>query len=213
LPVRLTDPFWIDRVAGSFRGGVSFPLIALALLYLSAYLDNPEHSGTYLPGISRVTYLVALGFFLLIPLQTWAAVKLLNRVAEQEREQLKLFSRGLERIRLSLTQEQLSDAVASIPGAPRFTPGTLNVPLPEARQSLINQIEPQLRLRANQLEDAHFQRWQESLLRLFKDAFVSLFAGLGFAAAGRLQPDRHTLLTSIQNARQPPRKRRGKVDS
>ncbi len=213
LPLRIADPVWIDRVAGSLRGGVSFPLIALALLFLSAYVENPEYHGTYLPRISRVTFLVALAFFLLIPLQTWAGVKLLNRVAEQERNQLKLFSRGLERIRLSLTQEQLSDAIASIPGAPSFTPGTLNVPLAEARRSLINQIEPQLRLRANQIEDEQFQRWQGSLLRLFKDGFVSLFAALSFAAAGRFRPEGPTLLQGIQKVRLLPRQRRGKMNA
>ncbi|MFM7361966.1 MAG: hypothetical protein ACKO25_09115 [Cyanobium sp.] len=207
LPIRITDPAWIERVAGSLRGGVSFPLIALALLYLGAYLAKPKRYGSALPLISPLAFLAALGFFLLIPLQTWAAVQLLNRVAAQERDQLRIFTRGLDRIRLSLTQEQLSDAIASIPGAPRFTPGTLNVPLPQARQSLINQIEPQLRLRANQLEQANSRRWQESLLRLVKDAFVSLFAALSFAAAGRLQPNRPTLLQSIQ-----PGERHGKID-
>jgi hypothetical protein len=207
LPVRLTDPAWIERVAGSLRGGVSFPLIALALLYLGAYLAKAKRHGSDLPQISRLAFLAALGFFLLIPLQTWAAVQLLNRVAAQERDQLKIFSRGLERIRLSLTQEQLSDAIASIPGAPRFTPGTLGVSLPQARQSLINQIEPQLRLRANQLDEVNSRRWQESLLRLFKDAVVSLFAALSFAAVGRLQPSSPTLLQSIQ-----PGGRRGRID-
>jgi hypothetical protein len=124
-------------------------------------------------------------------------VKVLHRTAEQEREQLRVFSRGLERIRLSLTQEQLSDAIASIPGAPRFVPGTLSVPLPEARQSLIRQIEPQLKARANQLKVVDSRRWQSALVRLIKDGVVSLFAALGFAAAGRRSPDRATLLENL----------------
>lgn len=201
LPLNVRDPAWIERVAGSLRGGVSFPLIGLALLFGGAYLRDPDQHETYLPALSFLSYLAALAFFLLIPLQTWAAVKVLNRVADQESEQLKVFSRGLERIRLSLTQEQLSDAIASIPGAPRFTPGTLTVPLAEARQSLIRQIEPQLRQRATQLEAADSQRWQQALLRLFKDAVVSLFAALGFAAAGRRRRNYTTLLENLRSPR------------
>lgn len=197
IPVRLLDPVWIERVCGSLRGGVSFPLIALALMLVSAYLDDAEHQGTYLPRVSRLAYLAALGFVLLIPLQVWASVSLLQPVSAREQEQLRVFDRGLERIRLSLSQEQLSEAIASIPGAPRFTPGTLTVPLPEARQSLIGQIEPQLRQRADQLRQADARRWREAWVRIVKDAFTALFAFLGFAAAGRRAPDRPTLLEAL----------------
>lgn len=197
IPIRLLDPAWINRVCGSLRGGVSFPLIALALMLVSAWLEDPEHQRTYLPGVSRLAYLAALGFVLLIPLQAWASVSLLQQASAREKEQLKVFDRGLERIRLSLNQEQLSEAIASIPGAPRFTPGTLTVPLPEARQSLIRQIEPQLRQRAGQLRQADALRWREAWVRMVKDAFTALFAFLGFAAAGRRAPDRPTLLEAL----------------
>lgn len=197
LPIRLLDPAWIERVAGSLRGGVSFPLIAVALIFADAYFGDPHQRETYLPTLARLSYLAALGFFLLIPLQAWASVGLLNRVAAQEREQLQVFSRALERIRLSLTQEQLSEAIVSIPGAPRFTPGTLTVPLPEARQSLIRQIEPQLRQRAGLLKQADAVRWRDAWVRMIKEALTALFAALGFAAAGRLSPNRPTLLEGL----------------
>jgi hypothetical protein len=197
FPIRFLDPAWIERVAGSLRGGVSFPLIALVVMLVSAWLSDPDRHDPYLPVASRIAYLVALGFFLLIPLQTWASVGVLNRVAAQERQQLRVFSRALERIRLSLTQEQLSDAIVSIPGAPRITPGTLTVPLPEARQSLILQIEPQLRELAGQLKQADAVRWREAWVRMIKEALTALFAALGFAAAGRLAPDRPTLLEAL----------------
>jgi hypothetical protein len=197
LPLRLQDPAWILRVCGSLRGGVSFPLIAMGFFLLQASLLEPQRQGTYLPGPSRLAYLAALGFFLMIPLQTWASFSQLNRFAGQERDQLRRFTRGLDLIRIAITEDQLSDAIASIPGAPRFTPGTLTVPLPQARQMLIRQIEPQLKLRMNQLRDENSQRWQEAWLLIVKDAIVALFAALGFAAMGRRRPDRRTLLESL----------------
>ena len=197
LTSRFLDPAWIERVAGSLRGGVSFPLIALALMLVSAYLHDPDHPNTYLPLVSRLAYFAALGFFLLIPLQTWASFQLLYKLGAQEQAQLKVFSRGLERIRFSLTEEQLSDALFSIPGAPRLTPGTLSVPFAQARQGLIAQIEPQLREQAAQLKQADAMRWRQAWPRLIKDAFTNLFAALGFAAAGRLTPERPTLLEGL----------------
>jgi hypothetical protein len=197
LPPRLLDPAWIERVCGSLRGGVSFPIIALVLILLGAYLDNPQRSSTYLPRLSWLSFWVALGFFLMIPLQTWATVTLLGRIAKQEQQQLGVFSRGLERIRLSLSEAQLAGAIASIPGAPVITPGSLTVPLPQARQMLIQQIEPQLRLRSNQLKAESATRWREAMPRMFKDAVVAIFSALSFAAIGRNTPDGPTLLERI----------------
>jgi hypothetical protein len=197
LPVRFLDPAWIQRVCDSLRGGVTYPLIALLLILLGAYLDNPESSSTYLPRLSWWAFGVAVGFFLMIPLQTVASMAVLNQMSEQDQKQLGVFSRGLERIRLSLTEEQLSAAIGSIPGAPYFKPGTLTVPLPQARQMLIQQIEPQLRLRSTQVKAVAIQRWKEALPRLFRDGLVALFAALSFAAIGRNTPDGPTLLERI----------------
>lgn len=197
LPVRILDPTWIQAVCASLRGGLTYPLIALVLILLGAYLDEPDRSSTYLPRLSWWALWVAVGFFLMIPLQTLASFAVLNQVAEQDQKQLGVFSRGLERIRLSLTEEQLSAAIGSIPGAPYFKPGTLTVPLPQARQMLIQQIEPQLRLRSNQVKAVAIQRWKEALPRLFRDALVALFAAISFAAIGRNTPDGPTLLERI----------------
>ncbi len=197
LPVRFGDPAWIEQLCASLRGGVSFPLIAMVLILLGAHLDNPEKASTYLPRLSRLAYLAALGFFLLIPLQTWASVKLLNLVDWQERSQLGVFTKGVDRIRLALTYEQLSEAIVSIPGAPRVKPGSFNLPLPQARQMLIQQIEPQLARRRVLLRQAETTRWNQALPILFKDALVALFAALGFAAIGRARPDSPTLLERL----------------
>lgn len=197
LPLRLLDPEWILRVCSSLRGGISYPIVALVLILLGAYLDDPDSAKSYLPRVSWCSFWVALGFFLMIPLQTWASIAVLNRVAAQEQQQLGVFTRGLERIRLSLTEEQLSSAIGSIPGAPSFKPGTLSVPLPQARLMLIQQIEPQLRLRKNQLKAVSSQRLQGALPHIFRDALVAMFATLSFAAVGRNNPDGPTLLERI----------------
>jgi hypothetical protein len=208
-PLRLLDPAWIERVCGSLRGGVSFPIIALVLILLGAYLDNPQSSSTYLPRLSWLSFWVALGFVLMVPLQTWASVSLLVRLGDLEQAQIGVYSRGLERIRLATTEAQLAGAISSIPGAPVITPGSLTVPLPQARQMLIQQIEPQLRLRSNQLKEEAERRWKGAMPRLFKDALVAIFSALSFAAIGRNTPDGPALLERILS---PGMNRLGTVD-
>jgi hypothetical protein len=40
LPVKLLDSIWINSICGSIRGGVSFPLLAMALIMIGAYLQR-----------------------------------------------------------------------------------------------------------------------------------------------------------------------------
>ena len=74
------------------------------------------------------------------------------------------------------------------------------------RQQLIRQIEPQVNANLTQLTALQNQRWQQGLLRWFKDALVALFSAIGLAAIGRLAAERPTLLEIILNPR--PQQRR-----
>lgn len=71
---------------------------------------------------------------------------------------------------------------------------------------MLNEIEPQLTAKQAQLTALQSQRWQQGLLRWFKDALVALFSAIGLAAIGRTAAERPTLLEIILNPR--PQQRR-----
>ena len=71
---------------------------------------------------------------------------------------------------------------------------------------MLNEIEPQLKAKQAQLTALQNQRWQQGLLRWFKDALVALFSAIGLAAIGRTAAERPTLLEIILNPR--PQQRR-----
>ena len=100
------------------------------------------------------------------------------------------YVRALSDIRSANTQEALIRALASFPGSPSDLGGNLEQPLAQVRAQLIHQIEPQLNVRQNQLDLAQGRLWQEGVLRWLKDALVSFFSAVAFAAIGLSSVDR-----------------------
>ena len=89
LPIHILQPSWIERICGSLRGGVSFPLIALALLVIGDQASASADEGRL---VSRLRYwacFAALGFVLMIPLQTWAGIGVVQQFAKNEKAQLR----------------------------------------------------------------------------------------------------------------------------
>ncbi len=207
LPLQLVQPSWIERICGSLRGGVSFPLIALVLLLVADLETVSPVEPRQLTLIRRWASFVALGFVLMIPLQAWAGIRVVQQSNANEQAQLLPYTRALDAIRTANSQAALIGALASIPGTPSNLGGTLQAPISQVRNQLLSQIEPQVNARQAQLKALQDERWQQGLLRWFKDALVALFSAIGFAALGRAAADRPTLLQVILNPRKPQRRR------
>jgi len=208
LPLQLLQPAWIQRTCSAILGGVSFPLVAVVLLVLAAE-PAPGEGGRpakieeppYITSCRRLAFAAAIGFALMIPLQTWAGVKVLQQVMTNDKEQLKAYTRALDLIRIAETPDALIFALQSIPGVPPSLDGQLKDPLPKVRQQLITQIEPQIKARQTQLAQINGERWQQGILRWVKEGLIAAFSALGFAAVGRLSPTKPTLLNGIQKRR------------
>lgn len=205
LPLRLLEPAWIERVCGSVRAGVSFPLVAMALLLLAAIVNDRSEEPRYLTVTRRLACFAAIGFFLMIPLQTWAGIAVLQQTNANEHAQLRPYTRALAAIRTADSQESLLQALAAIPGRPSNLGGALKEPLPQVREQLVRQIEPQVNARLTQLQAVQGSRWQEGFLRWFKDALVALFSAIGCAAIGRFSDGRRTLWSAILDKRPKPK--------
>lgn len=197
LPVKLLDPAWINRVCGSLRGGVSFPLEAVALFLIGGFLDR---SGKEPPLITRVRGLAiwaALGFLLLIPLQSWAGLKLIDTAIEAQKARLAPADNALRAVYAATNADQLLEAIRRIPGAPPNIGGRLEEPVPKVRERLISEIEPQVRQQKEQLKEVIGTIRRDSLINLVKDGVVALLSALAFAAVGRSKPYRSTLLQKL----------------
>ncbi|MFZ9753081.1 MAG: hypothetical protein ACO3B3_05970 [Cyanobium sp.] len=197
LPVKLLDPAWINRICGSIRGGVSFPLEALALLLIDAYLCHSGREPALVTDFRRLCSWVAVGFVLMIPLQTWASQKLIVAAVDAQKARLEPAENAIKAVYAATDAEQLLAAIQRIPGAPPNIGGRFEEPVPKVRERLIAQIEPQVRQRQAELKQLIGSIRSEGLTAQIKDGLVAFFSSLAFAAIGRSKPGRRTLLNRL----------------
>ncbi len=139
IPVKLLDYVWISRVTATLINGSSLPLLALLVLVLACILfpeDETLQKRRQL--FCRLATVAALGFLLLVPLNTYLGViQHLN-----DREQ----SRRLDDSARQLTSYRNAVAVATSAstlqanltklGAPTLDAAALALPLPDLKARL-----------------------------------------------------------------------------
>ena len=201
LPVKLLDPAWINRMCGSIRGGVSFPLEAMLFILIGAYLRGDSGRETPLTtNLRRLCIWVSVGFVLMIPLQTWAGQKLIAQAVEGQQARIAPAVNALRAVYAATNAEELLAAINTIPGAPPNISGKFEEPVPKVRERLISQIEPQVRQQQEQLKQLSGEIRNGGQISLVKDGFVALFSAIAFAAIGRSKPYRPTLLQTMFGA-------------
>ncbi|MFM7639981.1 MAG: hypothetical protein ACKO45_00250 [Cyanobium sp.] len=151
----------------------------------------------------RLASWVAVGFVLLIPLQSWAGLKLIDRAIEAQKERLLPAENALRAIDAASDADQLLEAIRRIPGAPPNISGRFDEPVPKVRERLISQIEPQVRQQKGQLKEVIDTIRRDSLIALVKDGVVALLSALAFAAIGRSSPYRPALMHQLVGAPSP----------
>jgi len=200
LPLKLLDPAWISRMCGNIRGGVSFPLEALAFILVGSYLRGDPRELPLATTLRRLCSWVAIGFLLMIPLQSWAGQKLIGQAVEAQEARIKPGVKALKAVYAASNAEQLMGAIQMIPGAPPNIGGTFQEQVPKVRQRLISQIEPQVRQQQEQLRQVSAEIRSSGLIALVKDGLVALLSALAFAAIGRSRPYLPTLLQRLFGA-------------
>jgi hypothetical protein len=203
LPVKLMDPIWINRICGSIRGGVSFPLEAMALIMIGAYLQRTGKEPPMVTSLRRLCSWVAVGFLLMIPLQSWAGLKLIDLAVKVQQSRIEPSQKALKAVYAATNAEQLLNAIRIIPGAPPNIGGRFDEPVPKVRERLISEIEPQVQQQKDQLKPLTEQIRRDGLISLAKDGIVGLVSSIAFAAIGRAKPSRSTLLQKLSGSPRP----------
>jgi hypothetical protein len=197
LPVKLLDPVWINRVCGSIRGGVSFPLLALAVILTGAYLERTGNEPPLITRLRRLCSWVALGFVLMIPLQSWSGEKLIGLAIQNQQARIQPAEMALKALYAATNADELQAAIRSIPGASPNISNRFDEPVRLIRDRLIAEIEPQLDKQKDQIKGVIGGIRRDSVIVLVKDTSQALFSALAFAALGRSKSNRPTLLQKL----------------
>jgi hypothetical protein len=201
FPIALIQPEWMVRFSGALRGTASLPLLALGLFMLANTMDGDvSPSSKQINWMRRLATLAALGFLLLIPLQSYGTVKAINAQVEERQAELKKVLAAVPEIQKAQTEAELRRAITTIPGGEQLASRPLGGDVPTVRDFLLKRIRSTVNRLENQLKENQDQAIQRILLPLSRDGLISLayaigFAGMGFNKFGRPTPLRRLVRT------------------
>jgi len=198
FPLAILLPEWQLRLAGSLRGGASFPVEGTALILIANRIDPGSSSiAKGLDRLRQLAVIAALGFLLLIPLQLFASVTQLKLVRDQDQQLLTSLSSATRAIASSRTSAEFAAAVAQLPGAPPLRKEALTTNFEPARIQLLAQLEPQIRQLSNQVEASRSARINQMITANLRDALVTFFYAVAFAAVARFPGAKYSLLSDL----------------
>ena len=184
VPLRWNDPTWQLSVITVLMSNGIWALLGTLLICLARllnYSDRMIRNRVLL--VRNLASWVALGWLLLIPLQLFVSVRLINSLAGQEIGEIQNFQRISRAVRIATTEDQLRTAMAQIPNQRPLPP--LSVPVEVARINILGQFQKNINAAKNRQEERSSQRWQTWLKEALRNTIQCFFLALGFLAIGK----------------------------
>jgi hypothetical protein len=200
FPIALLQPEWMVRFSGSLRSIASLPLIALGLIMLANMIDeNVMPSSSHLQLLRRIASLAAIGFLLLIPLQTYGAVVGMRSQLQQNQAQLNRLTSAAELVQNASNESQLRNAIRAIPGADGVADQPLGADVKTIKSALLDKLRESTNGLQNQLDNSKTKAIESIIPPLIRDAIISLAYAIGFAGMGYGQNGNSSLLRRLLN--------------
>jgi len=202
FPVQLLNPAWQLAFGSALINASPFPLIGLGALHLARVLDpaDPLLERRSRLG-ARLAVAVALGFLLLIPLLSLAAIQQQQHRASSQSSAIRRAESNLQALRqvvaTAANSQELHDRLLALNG-PVLNEADKALPLATIKaqvNGLLDQASAQVTRQKQQLPPSN--PW--SLLpEILRNAFASLLLALGFAGLAQRPNRRLSLLQELQ---------------
>jgi hypothetical protein len=185
LPPALLDSGWIVASATSLASLVPLPLLGLMLVHLAVYFSPTGRLKSLQQKLSRAAAVVAVGFFLLLPLMGFLVIKNAQTIAESNAKAKFQITRKSEQLRAAVrnakSPAELQASMQALQGPGGFDAIVLTRPLPLLKEQVNLIITKTERSFLEQLQDPYSSQNFPVLKSLLRTAVQCLFAGLGFA--------------------------------
>jgi hypothetical protein len=201
FPLALLKPEWMVRVSGAVRGTASLPMLGLALVMLANMIDGDVMpSSDYLRLMRRIATIAAIGFLLLIPLQSYGTVVSIRSQVQEGQAQLNRVVAAANQLQKANSEQELREAIRAIPGGEQLANRPLGADVQTIKTALIGRLRSNVSRLENQLKDSQNKALQNILTPLFRDGIIALayaigFAGMGYSKIGQPTPLRRLLKT------------------
>ena len=204
FPLQLLDPAWQLRLAGTLINTAPFPLLGLALLQIAAELGPHDPLLKNRARLcAQLAVAAALGFLLLLPLQTIAGLQTSRTVNNAQAARIQGAEAKLKALRQAVagaaSNADLNQQLQNLQG-PVLGPADIAQPLPLLKAQ-VGAVLDQAALQINREREVSQPRTPLLLLpELLRNALASLALALGFAALARRPGEPRTLLQELQSA-------------
>lgn len=204
-PIQLLEPLWQLKLTAALVNAATFPLLGLALLRLAAFLDPEDPLLERRQRLcSRLAVAAALGFVLLVPLQTAAGLSLSRGINTAQAARIKGAEGKLSHLRQAVASAsgnaELNQKLQNLQG-PVLGPADLAQPLPLLKA----QVRAVLQQAEQQIERERQQTASQSpwllLPNLLGQAVACLALAVGYAALARRPGKTISLLQEWQVSR------------
>jgi hypothetical protein len=197
FPLGLLLPAWQVRVGNLILSNAHFAGIGAILIFLAQQLNSDSFElERWVRRLQVLAIPAAIGFFLLVPLQTYNGYKLLRIASGEERQAIGQLQKTLGAIQSAQNEAALRAAISQIPGAPPNL-GNIAIPLPEAKKGISERLIAQINKLDNQFDELNASRWQDTLLGWARNSLIALCYGAGFAEIANFPKSKNSLLFSI----------------
>ncbi len=194
LPLKLVDPEWQLRAAGSFAASGPSLLVGSLLICLARAFDGTsQHLAGRVKLLRRLCTWTAILYLLLIPMQVHAGVRLLQQKSGEEAQLQAQWMKFRSQIQGTNSEEELRTLLSSLP-QPAQLPSKLDVPLAVLKEQILTNADSRFRALKYQTEAARSQRWQNFISEAANTCLKTLLVAIGFAAFAQVRPGDPTLL-------------------
>jgi hypothetical protein len=205
FPLQLLDPAWQLRLAGSLINSAAFPLLGLALLQIAAELGPHDPQLKNRARLcAQLAVAAALGFLLLLPLQTIAGLKSSRSLNNAQAARIQGAEAKLRALRQAVasaaSNADLNQQLQKLEG-PVLGPADIAQPLPLLKAQ-VGAVLDKAALQISREREASQPRTRLQLLPdLLRNALASLALALGFGALARRPGSSRTVLQELQSSR------------
>lgn len=184
VPVKAQDPTWqLNLISNLMTNGI-WAFIGTLLICLARVLnpsDRMIRNRTLL--VRNLASWVALGWLLLIPLQLFLSIRLINSISAGEIGEIQNLQRVSRQVSSAASEDDLRSAMARIPNQPPMP--RLTVPVEVAKTNLLSQLQSNLNAAKNRQEQRSSSRWQTWLREAFRNSLQCAILAFGFLAIGK----------------------------
>lgn len=198
FPIALLQPEWMVRVSSSLRGTANLPIIALALIMLANIINkNVKPTSQHLNLLRRIASLAAVGFLLLIPLQTYGTLVGIRSELKQGEAQLGSLVSAAKLVQNASNEQELRSAIRAIPGGEELAIRPLGAEVQKVRTALLERLRESTNRLQNQLNDTQNKVLQSAITPLIRDGVIAFAYAIGFASMGYSHSGEFTPLTRL----------------